>query len=297
MHASRAMRSTKLTRVKLATKAGASVDASLVTREHPAVAISLGDTVHPCDAVIDGAAWACVRDFSAFDEAVSRARTDAIVVHGAERELARTACEVLTRYQRHVERRNAASSLPVMNAVLRAHAELHDVMKPLVAADFDHALDTWQWMLRLEPHAPLAAQCAALFHDVERLESEAERRVEHLAPDYQAFKDTHAKRGAARAEIVLRDAGVDAPTASRAAEIIASHERRGHDPDVDLLNDADGLSFFSLNSPGYADYYGPEQTRRKIAYTLARIGEKARKRLELVRLRADVAAWLAEIAA
>lgn len=296
LHAWRAMRQTKLTRVKLVTKRGTRVDASLLTSEHPYVAIGLEDTVHPCDAVIDGDAWMQARGFSAFDDAVGAAQSDTIAVSASSDDvLAQAACEVLTRYQRLFERRNAASTGKHMDAVLRAHAALHDVSKPLVAADYDHALDTWQWMLRIEPHASLGAQCAALFHDIERLESEADKRIEHLAPDYQAFKDAHAKKGATRAEQVLRDAGIDAPTAERAAEIVASHERRGSDPDVDLLNDADGLSFFSLNSSGYADYYGPEQTRRKVAYTLARIGDRARRRLAFVRLRHDVAGMLKEL--
>ena len=145
-------------------------------------------------------------------------------------------------------------------------------------------------MLRLAPEASCAVQLAALFHDVERLESEADRRVEHHAPDYAAFKDAHASRGGERAREVLLAAGVDEVTASRVRTIVALHERRGHDPEIDLLNDADALSFFSLNSSGYADYFGPEQTKKKIAYTLARLSPSARRRLSAVKLRPDVAA-------
>src|SRR5205814_582070 len=80
--------------------------------------------------------------------------------------------------------------------VLARHCELHDMNKPLVAADFDHARDTWRWVLRLAPHASLAVQVAALFHDVERLASESEARIEHRAADYEAFKKAHAAAGA-----------------------------------------------------------------------------------------------------
>jgi hypothetical protein len=62
------------------------------------------------------------------------------------------------------------------------------------------------------------------------------------------------------------------------------------------LNDADGLSFFSLNSAAYADYFGPDQTRRKVANVLHRLSHDARERLSLVRLRWDVAHWLDEAA-
>lgn len=201
--------------------------------------------------------------------------------------LPRLALEVLTRCQRLVGRRNAASSTPLFDRVLELHRALHDLDKPLVWADRAHALDVWQWTVRLDPEAGLAVQLAALFHDVERLVSEADVRVEHRAEDYQAFKDEHARRGAEMADRTLEEAGVDAATRAEAARLIAGHE---HGPD--LLGDGDALSFFSLNSPGYVDYFGPEAARRKIAWTLARLRPEARRRLSEVRLRPDVAEML-----
>ena len=62
-----------------------------------------------------------------------------------------------------------------------------------------------------------------------------------------------------------------------------------------MLNDADALSFFSLNSSGYADYFGPEQTRKKVAYTWNRMGAHAREKLRGVRLRDDVRTLLKEV--
>ena len=58
--------------------------------------------------------------------------------------------------------------------------------------------------------------------------------------------------------------------------------------------DADALSFFSLNSAGYLDYFGPEATHRKVAYTLRRLRPEARRYLDGLRLRPVVAAALAE---
>ena len=85
---------------------------------------------------------------------------------------------------------------------------------------------------------------------------------------------------------------VDAATREEVARLIAGHERRSDDPGLALLNDADALSFFSLNSPGYVDYFGPEAARRKVAWTLARLRPEARRRLDGVRLRPDVAEML-----
>ena len=199
------------------------------------------------------------------------------------------AVEIATRCQRAIRRRNDASRVASFDTVLSAHRALHDRSKPLVRADYNHALDTWQWLLRLEPKAALAVQLAALFHDIERLESEAERRVEHEAPDYQLFKNRHAAAGAEQAAKVLQRCGIETSVCRRAAELIARHEQRETgDAELLLLNDADALSFFSLNSTGYADYFGPEHTRRKLAYTLARLGPEARRHLPSIHLRSDV---------
>jgi hypothetical protein len=222
-----------------------------------------------------------------------------LVLVGWGDELVRTAREVLTRCQRWTDRRNEASRCPLFDRLLIKHREIHDLAKPLVRADYNHALDTWHWVLRLAPDAGLAVQLAALFHDVERLISEADTRVEHQAADYQAFKDRHAAHGAELAETLLGEAGVGAGTRRRAAWLIAAHERPsegGHRDAaaVALLNDADALSFFSLNSVGYLDYYGLEQTRKKVGYTLRRLRPEARRQLCGMRLPGAVAAAVQE---
>jgi hypothetical protein len=262
-----------------------------IAREFPTVRVRtahLGGGI-----VIDGEEWKASISFRAFDDAVEQSRSETLVVRGD----AAAALEILTRYQRFIDRRNVPSRTPAFDGLLRAHRALHDTSKPLVKADLDHAIDTWQWMLRLDPSASLVAQLAALFHDIERLESEADARIEQHAPDYQAFKNEHARRGGERAEAVLSETGFRREVAAQVRDLIARHERRGAGGDLDLLNDADALSFFSLNSSGYIDYFGHEQTRKKIRYTLGRLGSSARRKLASVRLRPDVHALLRAAAA
>ena len=259
-----------------------------VSAEFPSVGFELGEMVNLPSLPLTAEEWEspCF-PFYEFDARVEELpRLDLAAEPGR---LPGLALEVLTRCQRLVGRRNAASSTPLFDRVLERHRALHDD-KPLVRADRAHALDVWQWTIRLDPEAGLAVQLAALFHDVERLVSEAEVRVEHRAGDYQAFKDEHARRGAEMADRALQE--VDAATREEVARLIAGHERRSDDPGLALLNDADALSFFSLNSPGYVDYFGPEAARRKVAWTLARLRPEARRRLDGVRLRPDVAEML-----
>jgi hypothetical protein len=201
----------------------------------------------------------------------------------------------------------AAAAGKLFDRAIAAHRRLHDLARPRlrsVMADYAHALDTWQWLLRLDPEAGLAPQLAALFHDVERLVCEAGTRGEHRAPStgYQAFKDEHARRGAMLTDELLAELGIDLATRVRAYRLIAGHERPSaasspSGAELALLNDADALSFFSLNSAGYLGCFGTELTARKVAYTAARMRPSARARLRDLRLRATVARLLeAELA-
>jgi hypothetical protein len=208
----------------------------------------------------------------------------ALHLEGARGEaLVLAALEVLTRYQGLVGRRNDASAAPLFDRVLARHRALHDLSRPLVRADYQHALDAWQWVLRLRPDADLAVQAAALFHDVERLVSEADRRLEHRAQDSLAFMGAHEARGAELARKVLKEVGTDVAICQRVKELVTQHERPGEAPDLALLNDADALSFFSLNASGFIRYFDAELSRRKVANTLARLRPEQRRRLGQMR--------------
>ncbi len=272
--------------------------------EFPSVEVSLTrDSRAPGDVVVDATKWhSPTCDLYTFDETVAArlehgART--LDVRSRSDEVARDALEILTRYQRFVARRNGSSNTSVFDAVLDRHRALHDLAKPLVRADYDHALDVWQWALRLDPEASLSTQLAALLHDIERLTSEADARVEHRATDYGAFKEAHARGGVEAARSVLHAAAIDGDKRDEILWLIAHHERPVSEPSararaLSTLNDADGLSFFSLNSPGFVDYFGLDHARRKVKYTLARMSAHARARLGRIRLRGDVARILAE---
>lgn len=240
----------------------------------------------PTDAITT-AAWRDDRfEFWAFDR-----RLDDLAARGAPVVLAATAGEapalvreVATRGQRLAPRRNAATAGGWFDRVLDEHRARHDLSRPLVQADFDHALDAWQWSVRLDPDAPPAVQLAVLLHDIERLATEADQRIEHRAVDYQAFKDAHARAGAQLARALLVRAGVASALADEVAALVAVHERATADPAIRAINDADALSWFSFNSPGYLAYFGLTRTAAKVAYTLARMSPRARRELAALRM-------------
>ncbi len=249
---------------------------------------------------IDALAWlAPEARLLAFDRRIHAAEDGAhagflLRLHGPEPALSVARRQVELRYQRLFTQRNRASDSAIFDAILARHAALHDRSKPLVRADHDHALDVWQWLLRLAPDASEALQIAALFHDIERLRSEAERRVEQHAGDYLAFKLQHAADGAEMTRAALSDLGLASELLARAAALVAVHEQPGADRDLALLNEADALSFFALNSPGFLAYFGPEHTVKKVRYTLARMrSEAAHAVLAEVRLEPEIAGMIA----
>jgi hypothetical protein len=91
-------------------------------------------------------------------------------------------------------------------------------------------------------------------------------------------------RGAELTCALLSELGVEAPTRERVRHLVMKHERAGGEAALSLLNDADALSFFSLNSSGFLRYFSPEHTRRKVAYTLARLRPEHHQRLGEMRL-------------
>lgn len=272
------------------------IDTEHVEREFPTAQVERALAPGPGDVVVHEYAWRGAFDLGSLDEKIEGARpTVGIAVRGYD--VTNIACEVMSRYQRLLKRRNRASSTALFDTVLQAHAELYDVTEPHVKADYDHAVDTWQWLLRLQPDVALAPQLAALFHDIERKTSDPRDRIEHRVPDGQSLKDASALRSAERVVAQLTSLGVGVEDAERAREILFSPERRAGDPEVTLLDDADALSFLSLHSSQYIDYFGVAQTRRKVAYTLSRLGPVAREKLDRVRLRPDVERLLREVAA
>lgn len=111
----------------------------------------------------------------------------------------------------------------------------------------DHLERTLDWLLELEPDAGEALRLAALTHDMERhfpggpvaaLTEPPEEEVE--------YRRAHSERSA---EIVggwLREQGADEALVSEVERLILLHETGG-DPEADLLQAADSLSFLEVN--------------------------------------------------
>jgi hypothetical protein len=280
-------------------EAAGTVPITAIRREFPTLEVRIGPERPPIrELQLEAEEWAMAElDFLEFDRVVDALVSDTpggMVVGGAGELAEDCAIQILTRCQRWIDRRNARSAGATFDRLLVRHQAMHDLTLPLVRADYRHALDAWQWTLRLDGAASLSVQAAALFHAIERLASEPRIRVEHLAPSYDAFQAAHCEAAAAVAAAVFADVGMHPSAVARTRDLIARHARPGDDAELRLLEDADALSFFSLSSPGFLDYFGPEHTRRKIRNALGRLSPAGARHLPRMRMRPDFAALLVE---
>jgi hypothetical protein len=240
---------------------------------------------------IPAAAW--VRDDAdllVFDQAVHRGEDAAerlelvILLDNAGESEQRAVAEIRNRYQRLVPLMNKASRGPRFRTVLARHRALYDLSRPRVRLDHEHALDAWQWLLRLEPDADLVLQIAALFRDVARLDADPPEAPPPEA-DYESHRRAHAERGRKLLQEVLCGLELDPLECSRAEELVKKSAGAGREFELQLLHDAEALSFFALTSWAFGRYFGAEHTRRKAIYTLRRMSPRARRLLARVELR------------
>jgi hypothetical protein len=187
----------------------------------------------------------------------SAAASERLALHlvGAQgEELGTAALEILTRYQGLIGRRNAACAGPEFDCLLERHRLLHDLSRARGRAHYQHALDTWQWVLRLDPEAELAVQVAALFHEVEG----------------PLFEGASAARSADMARELLAELGMETSLREQVCRLLMRQERASEEPARELLDEADSLSFFSLHASDFLRAFGPEHVRRHGVSALAR---------------------------
>jgi len=225
-----------------------------------------------------------------------------LVDDGAEPDrLAEGALQLALRFQRFDPSTNPASATPFFQQILAAHEAMFDRRLPLVAAEHDHALDTWRWVLRLEPHASLSLQLAALLHDVESPDTGPSANGGR-PDDYLGSKRAEAEASARAVVGILESLSTPPPLVERTRALIAEHEgcasSEPREPAATLLANADALSFFSLGAAGFARHFGLAHAARKVAHGVRRLdveGHSWLGRLKLPRtIRALVFETLAE---
>jgi predicted esterase len=156
------------------------------------------------------------------------------------------ALELLTRYQRLLPLSPDLETMPWLGQILAAHQLLHGLAEQQSRGSYEHSLDTWRWLLRLDPEAEPACQLAALFHEVGT--NEAKRALGPLSLDPRELERM--------TELLGR------------RELNAYRERK-------VLDDAQALSFFSLCTWRVLREQGVEETRRKLTRVVCGMSDVA----------------------
>lgn len=111
----------------------------------------------------------------------------------------------------------------------------------------EHLRRTADWLLVLSPDAGETLHLAALTHDMERHFPGGPKQDLSIAPDAATeYRREHSARSARIVGAWLREEGAEAATVAEVERLIRLHEVGG-DPDADLLQAADSLSFLEVN--------------------------------------------------
>ncbi|NAS89687.1 hypothetical protein C4E24_08155, partial [ANME-1 cluster archaeon AG-394-G21] len=101
----------------------------------------------------------------------------------------------------------------------------------------------------------------ALGHDIERAIAERKVRREDYK-DYDEFKEAHASNSAKILAEIMKECNISKKLADDIVFLVGHHETGGTRR-IDILRDADSISFFHVNLPYYFLRNGIEETKRR----------------------------------
>ena len=148
------------------------------------------------------------------------------------------------------------------------------------AEDSSHAENTMHWVKQLRPDADELLLIAGFGHDIER--ALADRYKHTMFASYDEYKHAHATRSGQLVATIMKEVGYDEASADKVAHIIAEGEFNSEDPDVQLLCDADSISFFDNNLSYYLKDKGEADTKRKIRFMYDRVSARAQQHIRTV---------------
>jgi hypothetical protein len=128
-----------------------------------------------------------------------------------------------------------------------------------------HLVRTRDWLLELDPRAPEATRLAALTHDMERhFPGGPVQDIAVWPTEDGEYRRLHSERSAQIVGDWLRDRGADSALVSDVKRLIVAHETGG-EPDEDLVQAADSLSFLETNAGVIAHWYADGRCSRERA--------------------------------
>jgi len=156
-----------------------------------------------------------------------------------------------------------------INCVKRKIEEI--IKESSVPKDLIHSKNTLEWLLKLNPDADEALKIAALGHDIERaIEGRKVKREDFK--NYDEFKDAHASNSAKVMTEIMKECGISKRLADDIFSLVRYHET-GNTKCIDILRDADSISFFHVNLPCYFIRNGAEETKKRCLWGYRRLSD------------------------
>ncbi len=143
------------------------------------------------------------------------------------------------------------------------------VKKSPVPEDLSHSRNTLEWVLKLDPGADEALKIAALGHDIERAIEERKVKRKNFR-NYDEFKDAHASNSAKVMIGIMKKCGISKKLSADIFSLVRYHET-GTAKRIDILRNADSISFFDVNLPYYFVRNGPKETKKRCLWGYGRL--------------------------
>lgn len=146
--------------------------------------------------------------------------------------------------------------------------------------DPTHSINAWKWLLKLKPDADEITQLAVIGHDLDR--AMPDRLTQDQFKNYDEYKLAHATRGGGIAKTMALENGYSEEEATRLAKIITYAEFGNENPSVNLVRDADSISFFDNNVELYLKRKGPEKTNIKMNFMYSRTSKEVQRIIDKI---------------
>lgn len=163
-----------------------------------------------------------------------------------------------------------------MDKINLVKRKIEEVIKgSSVPEDPIHSKNTLEWLLKLKPDADENLKIAALGHDIERaIEKRKVRRQDYK--DYDAFKDAHALNSANILAEIMQAYDIDKKIIDEVFSLVRHHETGGNGQ-VNILKDADSISYFEVNLPLYFVRNNLKETKRRCLWGYKRLSDQGKE--------------------
>lgn len=141
--------------------------------------------------------------------------------------------------------------------------------------EYPHSQSVYNLVLKLKPDASIPLKIAALGHDIDRSLLKERIKPEDFPNNYAEYKKQHSIKSAKIISELMKKYLFDNSEIEKAKFIIENHEVGGKG-DVEILKEADSISFFKDNLSYYKEKY-PLHFKGKINFMYSRLSEKGKK--------------------